>query len=158
MGQATIDDMLDFGPPEDYERLELPGPSREGGLLLFPASSLELLSERAFSDIAFKLPREQAAAFGALAAGGAAAFGAIAAGAAAAGGAAAEGPMAAPPSEADRFVASELLRNAAIAAEGILPLCQDTGTAVVYGWKGSALRIVADEGAAEKGASELSDE
>ena len=36
----------------------------------------------------------------------------------------------------DRFVALSLLRNAAVACEGVLPLCQDTGTATIYGWKG----------------------
>jgi fumarate hydratase class I len=36
----------------------------------------------------------------------------------------------------DRFVALELLRNAAIAAEGVLPSCQDTGTAIVMGKRG----------------------
>jgi fumarate hydratase class I len=36
----------------------------------------------------------------------------------------------------ERYVARALLRNAAIAAEGLLPLCQDTGTATVVAWKG----------------------
>ena len=36
----------------------------------------------------------------------------------------------------DRFVALDLLRNAQIAAEGILPMCQDTGTAIVLAKKG----------------------
>ena len=36
----------------------------------------------------------------------------------------------------DRFVALELLKNASIAAGGILPSCQDTGTAIVKGKKG----------------------
>ena len=36
----------------------------------------------------------------------------------------------------DRFVASELLQNANIAAGGVLPMCQDTGTAIVMGKKG----------------------
>jgi fumarate hydratase class I len=36
----------------------------------------------------------------------------------------------------DRFVALELLRNASIAAGGVLPGCQDTGTAIVMGKKG----------------------
>lgn len=36
----------------------------------------------------------------------------------------------------DRFVAAALLKNAAIAAEGELPSCQDTGTATVIGCKG----------------------
>jgi fumarate hydratase class I len=33
----------------------------------------------------------------------------------------------------DRFVAMDLLRNAAISAGGVLPMCQDTGTAIVIG-------------------------
>ncbi len=36
----------------------------------------------------------------------------------------------------DRFVAYNLLQNATIAAEGQLPSCQDTGTAIVIGKKG----------------------
>ncbi|NMH95837.1 fumarate hydratase [Pseudonocardia acidicola] len=33
----------------------------------------------------------------------------------------------------DRFVATDLLRNACVAAGGVLPMCQDTGTAIVIG-------------------------
>jgi fumarate hydratase class I len=36
----------------------------------------------------------------------------------------------------DRFVALDLLKNAAISAGGVLPMCQDTGTAIVKGKKG----------------------
>ena len=36
----------------------------------------------------------------------------------------------------DKFVAFDLLKNANIAAAGVLPMCQDTGTAVVMGKKG----------------------
>jgi fumarate hydratase class I len=36
----------------------------------------------------------------------------------------------------DRFVAFELLKNAAISAAGVLPMCQDTGTAIIMGKKG----------------------
>jgi fumarate hydratase class I len=36
----------------------------------------------------------------------------------------------------DRFVAGDLLRNACIAAGGVLPMCQDTGTAIVMGKRG----------------------
>lgn len=36
----------------------------------------------------------------------------------------------------DRFVALDLLNNAAISAEGVLPMCQDTGTAIVMAKKG----------------------
>jgi fumarate hydratase class I len=36
----------------------------------------------------------------------------------------------------DRFVALDLLKNACISAGGVLPMCQDTGTAIVKGKKG----------------------
>ena len=39
-------------------------------------------------------------------------------------------------SDNDRFVALDLLRNAAVAAGGVLPMCQDTGTAIVKAKKG----------------------
>jgi len=39
-------------------------------------------------------------------------------------------------SDNDRYVAITLLKNAEIAAQGILPMCQDTGTAAVYAKKG----------------------
>ncbi|MFW6080265.1 MAG: fumarate hydratase, partial [Desulfosalsimonas sp.] len=39
-------------------------------------------------------------------------------------------------SENDRFVALEMLKNAAISAEFVFPMCQDTGTAVIMGKKG----------------------
>ena len=39
-------------------------------------------------------------------------------------------------SDNDRFVALDLLKNAAIAASGVLPMCQDTGTAIVKAKKG----------------------
>lgn len=40
-------------------------------------------------------------------------------------------------SENDKFVAITMLRNAEIAAKGILPFCQDTGTATIYAKKGN---------------------
>lgn len=40
-------------------------------------------------------------------------------------------------SENDKFVAVTMLQNAEIAAKGVLPFCQDTGTATVYAKKGS---------------------
>ena len=39
-------------------------------------------------------------------------------------------------SDNDRFVAEAVLRNAVIAAEGVLPLCQDTGSIQVFGRRG----------------------
>ena len=42
----------------------------------------------------------------------------------------------------DRFVAEAVLRNAVIAAEGVLPLCQDTGSIQVFAFRGH--RVVTD--------------
>ena len=42
----------------------------------------------------------------------------------------------------DRFVAEAVLRNAVIAAEGVLPLCQDTGSIQIVGFRGH--RVVSD--------------
>ncbi|MFZ2914636.1 MAG: fumarate hydratase [Rectinemataceae bacterium] len=112
MAQAGFIDRLDFGAPGEYRRLDIEAPSKTSAGLLVPArGSLEALAETAFSEIAFRMPESQARAFAAIAADENA-------------------------QEAERFVAVSLLRNAAIAAEGLLPICQDTGTAVVYGWKG----------------------
>ena len=52
----------------------------------------------------------------------------------------------------DRFVALDLLRNANIAAGGVLPMCQDTGTAIVMGKRGRhVLTDGTDEEAIAKG-------
>jgi fumarate hydratase class I len=52
----------------------------------------------------------------------------------------------------DRFVALDLLKNANIAAGGILPMCQDTGTALVMGKKGQyVLTTAKDEVAIAQG-------
>ena len=48
-------------------------------------------------------------------------------------------------SDNDRFVATELLLNANIAAGGVLPMCQDTGTAVVMGRKGEQVLTFGDD-------------
>ncbi len=45
----------------------------------------------------------------------------------------------------DRFVALDLLKNANIAAGGVLPMCQDTGTAIVFGKKGQHVWVEGDE-------------
>ncbi|MDL1983811.1 MAG: fumarate hydratase [Deltaproteobacteria bacterium] len=39
-------------------------------------------------------------------------------------------------SDNDRYVAFEMLKNAVISAEGVFPMCQDTGTAIITGKKG----------------------
>jgi fumarate hydratase, class I len=119
----AIADLLSFGRPEGYDRLDLPSPepTPSGGIAI-PSSTLEALAERAWSDIAFFLPIEHVEAIAALL------------------------DPSSGSTEADRFVAGQLLRNAAIAAEGILPVCQDTGTAIAYGWKGA---LVSTEGGDE---------
>jgi fumarate hydratase class I len=48
----------------------------------------------------------------------------------------------------DRFVAFDLLKNANIAAGKVLPMCQDTGTAIVMGKKGQRVWTGADDAAA----------
>jgi fumarate hydratase class I len=48
----------------------------------------------------------------------------------------------------DKFVAYDLLKNASIAAGGVLPMCQDTGTAIVVGKKGRLVWTEGDDEAA----------
>ncbi len=50
--------------------------------------------------------------------------------------------------ENDRFVAYDLLKNANIAAGGVLPMCQDTGTAIIMGKKGRFVFTDGDDEAA----------
>jgi fumarate hydratase class I len=49
-------------------------------------------------------------------------------------------------SDNDRFVALDLLKNAAISAGGVLPMCQDTGTAIVKAKKGQLVMTLASDG------------
>jgi fumarate hydratase class I len=51
----------------------------------------------------------------------------------------------------DKFVAYDLLKNANIAAGGVLPMCQDTGTAIIMGKKG---RLVFTDGTDEDAVAE----
>ena len=52
----------------------------------------------------------------------------------------------------DQFVALDLLKNAAIAAGGVLPMCQDTGTAIIMGKRGqNVLTDGNDEAALARG-------
>ena len=45
----------------------------------------------------------------------------------------------------DRFVALDLLKNANVAAGGVLPMCQDTGTAIVMGKRGQQVLTQGDD-------------
>jgi len=56
-------------------------------------------------------------------------------------------------SDNDKFVAYDFLKNANIAAGGVLPMCQDTGTAIIMGKKGRLVWTEGDdEGALAQGA------
>jgi fumarate hydratase, class I len=51
-------------------------------------------------------------------------------------------------SDNDKFVAFDFLKNANIAAGGVLPMCQDTGTAIIMGKKGARILTDGDDEAA----------
>src|SRR5215471_3939578 len=51
-------------------------------------------------------------------------------------------------SDNDKFVAFDFLKNANIAAGGVLPMCQDTGTALIMGKKGRLIWTEGDDEAA----------
>jgi fumarate hydratase class I len=51
-------------------------------------------------------------------------------------------------SDNDKFVAFDFLKNANIAAGGVLPMCQDTGTAIIMGKKGRLVWTEGDDEAA----------
>ena len=55
-------------------------------------------------------------------------------------------------SDNDKYVALTMLRNAEISAKGILPICQDTGTAIIHGEKGQRVwTYFSDEEAISRG-------
>ena len=96
-------------------------------ILKVSKEALTLLSQQAFHDVEFKLRRshnEQVAAI-------------------------LHDPEA---SENDKYVALQFLRNAETACKGILPFCQDTGTAIIHGEKGQQVWTgFCDEEALSKG-------
>ena len=101
-----------------YRRLDLPAGAavrvekalgRE--VLVVPAEALRALAEEAFNDINHFLRPGHLAQLKAIL----------------------EDPRA---SDNDKFVAYDFLKNANISAGGVLPMCQDTGTAIVMGKKG----------------------
>jgi fumarate hydratase class I len=54
-------------------------------------------------------------------------------------------------SDNDRMVALTMLRNAEVSGAGVLPFCQDTGTATIFGKKGNAVWCEGDEEALSRG-------
>jgi len=125
----SFSDLVDFGERGDYDRLDLASPRVQGDSIVLPSGLLASLAERAYSEIAFRMPSSEIELFASILDDAAA-------------------------SEADRFVAATLIRNAAVAAEGLYPICQDTGTAVAYGWRGEKIRVEgeSDEAAIAEGA------
>jgi fumarate hydratase class I len=113
--------LLDFGGEEEYRQLDLPRPEEKNGCVHIKAESLAELSSEAFAEIAFRFPRGHLELLSSILKDEKA-------------------------SANEKVVAGMLIRNAVIASEGILPLCQDTGTALVYGWKGEKLLVAEDEG------------
>lgn len=57
-------------------------------------------------------------------------------------------------SDNDRMVALTMLKNADVSSAGVLPFCQDTGTAIILGKKGHAVWSTGDEAALSKGVYE----
>ncbi|MCE1196290.1 fumarate hydratase [bacterium] len=124
MSHTDLHRFLDFGGRDDYRKLDLSAPAVKNGALELEPEAMAELARIAFSEIAFKYPVGHLELLAAIlrdekAGGG------------------------------EKFVAETLLRNAAIAAEGILPMCQDTGTALVYGWKGEGVGTAGGADAAE---------
>ena len=57
-------------------------------------------------------------------------------------------------SDNDKYVALQFLRNAEVAARGILPFCQDTGTAIIHGEKGQQVWTEASPNPSQGGESD----
>ncbi|PKL24482.1 MAG: fumarate hydratase [Spirochaetae bacterium HGW-Spirochaetae-3] len=117
---ASIRAARDGDLPVAFDRLPLDPPRAERALgrdfIMVPESALAALAERAFGDVQFRLRSSFLSQLAAVASD--------------------------PGSDGrDRYAAASLLENAAIAAAGTYPVCQDTGTAAVYGWKGDGVLV-----------------
>ena len=117
MAEFSYIDMLPIESADGtvYRQLTSDGVSlvQAGGhsFLRVEPEALRLLSQTAFHDIAFYLRSAHLAQVRAII----------------------EDPEA---SGNDKFVALDLLKNAVVAAGGVLPMCQDTGTAIIMGKRG----------------------
>jgi fumarate hydratase class I len=116
MPEFTYTDLLPTGPDEtDYRRLDIDGvrqePSYRKEFITIDPSVLALLTREAMRDIAHLLRPGHLSQLRSIL----------------------DDPEASPN---DRYVALDLLKNACIAAGGVLPMCQDTGTAIVMGKRG----------------------
>lgn len=117
---SSVRKAWDGDTPVKWRAMDLP-PPRIGHLfgrkvLLIPGTALEALSKQAFIDLSFRIRPTFAKELATVAFDPAAEV-------------------------KDRFTAKSLLDNAIESAAGVLPLCQDTGTATVYGWKGENVLV-----------------
>jgi len=104
--------LLPLGPDQaEYRLVTEEGIGRDGRFLTVDGGALTRLTAEAMHDIAHFLRPAHLAQLKRIV----------------------DDPLASPN---DRFVALDLLRNANIAAGGVLPMCQDTGTAIVMGKRG----------------------
>ncbi|MEV4256807.1 fumarate hydratase [Spirillospora sp. NPDC049652] len=132
MPEFSYTDLLPTGPDEtEYRLLTTDGVStfEAGGrtFLQVEPEALRLLTETAMRDIAHLLRPAHLAQLRRIL----------------------DDPEASPN---DRFVALDLLKNAGIASGGVLPMCQDTGTAIVMGKRGQhVLTSGRDEEAISRG-------
>lgn len=102
----------------DYVKVEKLG---EREILTIDPKGLELLAEEAMADVSFMLRSSHLESLRRII----------------------DDPEA---TDNDRFVAYNLLQNAAVAVEGALPSCQDTGTAIVMGKKGENVYTGVEDG------------
>lgn len=117
---AALARPTDGDDPIAFERLPLPPPRVErlagASILIVDQAGLEALAERAFLDLSFRVRPSLARDLARIAA-------------------------ASDAGDLERFAAAALLENAMTAARGRFPLCQDTGTAAVYGWRGHRVLV-----------------
>ena len=116
MSDFSYEPLFQFGDDSTlYKKLDIPGVRsdtfQDQEMLLVEPGVLTHLASEAFRDVSHLLRTRHLSSLGSIL----------------------EDPEA---SDNDRFVAEELLKNATIAAQGVLPSCQDTGTAIVMGKKG----------------------
>ncbi len=110
-----------------FRRLALDSPVAElfrgERLLCLPEATLSSLAETAFHDLQFYPRASLVRDFARLAA---------------------DGNLGGP----ERFALRSLMENALVASGGVFPLCQDSGSAALCGWKGQAIHVDGDDEAA----------
>ncbi|HOT58095.1 MAG TPA: FumA C-terminus/TtdB family hydratase beta subunit [Spirochaetales bacterium] len=102
--------------PVLYERLPLPIPEEKNNMLHVSKEALEYVIEAGFTSITYNLPQIF--------------YNDIVAIAGAKGN-----------SLLERYLLDLIISNACIAHEGVYPLCQDTGTASIYSWRGTGISV-----------------